>query len=532
MSPSIPASSGTRGAPAAIAEPSADRALLEVKHRGLLLAAVMTVAICQFLDATIANVALPHMKVGIGASDDSISWVLTSYIMAGAIFMPMTGWLSDRLGSRNLFIGAAVLFLIASAACGAATSLTEMVIFRAFQGMAAAFMGPMTQTIMFDVSPPSKQGATMSQFGMIVMVAPISGPFLGGFLTEYLSWRWVYYVNLPLGIPALIVLWWLLPSRPLEGRRLDLFGFASIGLALGALQLVLDRGQSKDWLSSKEIVTEGIIALSAFWIYLVHTRTAREPLFNRGLFANPNFLVGLAFMTVLGLTNVALSAVLPTMFQALYGYPVMLSGLLMAPRGFGVIVTSQITSMLLKRVDYRYLITTGYIVVAYSIWMMTRWSLDMDYWPIITASFVQGLGLGLVFAPMNLVAFATIAPELRPDGSSLLALFRNLGGSLGISAIVTMLARNQQISHADLAASVTRTSVVPGVNLPALIGRVPGIGAPLMEMINGEVSRQAAMIAYLDNFKVLAIVLLVIAPFPFLLRKSSPLDAGQHAILE
>ncbi|MEO6092885.1 MAG: MDR family MFS transporter [Novosphingobium sp.] len=506
--------------------------MLEVKHRGLLLGAVMAVAICQFLDATIANVALPHMKVSIGASADSISWVLTSYIMAGAIFMPMTGWLSDRLGSRNLFIGATVMFLIASAACGAATSLTAMVAFRALQGGAAAFMGPMTQTIMFDVSPPSKQAATMSLFGMIVMVAPISGPFLGGFLTEYLSWRWVYYVNLPIGIPALILLWWLLPSRPLEGRRLDLFGFAFIGLALAALQLVLDRGQSNDWLSSKEIVIEGIIALSAFWIYLVHTRSAREPLFNRELFRNPNFLVGLAFMTVLGLTNVALSAVLPTMFQSIYGYPVMLSGALMAPRGFGVVVTSLMTSMLLKRVDYRYLITIGYVIAAYSIWMMTGWSLDMDWWPIVLANFVQGLGLGMVFAPMNLVAFATIKPELRPDGSSLLALFRNLGGSLGISAIVTMLARNEQISHADIAASVTRTSVVPGVSLPALIGRVPGIGAPLMEMINGEVTRQAAMIAYLDNFKVLAIVLLAIAPFPFLLKKSKAFEAGQHAVME
>ena len=475
MSSSTPANSIPAGLPPAYTDAMADKPLLEVKHRMVLLLAVMMVSICQFLDATIANVALPHMKVSLGASNDSISWVLTSFIMAGAIFMPMTGWLSDRIGSRNLFIGSTVLFMVASGACGAATSLTEMVIFRSVQGMAAAFIGPLTQTIMFDVSPPSKQAATMGQFGMIVMVAPISGPFLGGFLTEYLNWRWVYYVNLPIGIPALAILWLLLPSRPREGRRLDLFGFGFVALALGALQLVLDRGQTNDWLQSKEIVIEGIIAISALWIYLVHTRSVREPLFSNKLFSNPNFLVGLAFMTVLGLTNVALSAVLPTMFQTLYGYPVMDSGLLMAPRGIGVIITSQITTLLLRRFDYRYIISIGYLIAAYSIWMMTRWSLDMDWWPIVTASFVQGLGLGMVFAPMNLVAFSTIKPELRPDGSSLLALFRNLGGSLGISAIVTLLARNQQISHSDIAANVT-AAIIPGINLPDAIGRLPGIG--------------------------------------------------------
>ena len=532
MSRSIPANSGRAAAPPAYAEDRyADRPLLEVRHRGVLLLAVMMVSICQFLDATIANVALPHMKVALGASDDTVSWVLTSFIMAGAIFMPMTGWLSDRIGSRNLFIGSTALFMIASAACGAATSLTEMVIFRAVQGVAAAFLGPMTQTIMFDVSPPSKQAATMSQFGMIVMVAPISGPFLGGFLTEYLSWRWVYYVNLPIGIPALVVLWWLLPSRPVEGRRLDLFGFAFLGLALAALQLVLDRGQPKDWFDSPEIVIEAVIALSALWIYLVHSRSARAPLFSRELFRNPSFLVALSFMTVLGLTNVALSAVLPTMFQSLYGYPVMDSGLLMAPRGIGVIITSQITAYLIRRYDFRYVITVGYLIAAYSIWMMTGWSLDMDWRPIVAASFVQGLGLGMVFAPMNLIAFATIKPELRPDGSSLLALFRNLGGSLGISAIVTMLARNQQVSHADLAAHVTG-AMIPGFNLPEVAARLPDIGPKVLMMINGEISRQAAMIAYLDNFKVLALLLMLIAPFPFLLKKSPGLASGKPLAME
>jgi DHA2 family multidrug resistance protein len=521
-----------RSVPSAAPMGFEDKPLVASRHTLVLICAVMMVSICQFLDATIANVALPHMKVSLGASDDTISWVLTSFIMAGAIFMPMTGWLSGRIGSRNLFIGSTVLFLVASACCGASTSLTQMVIFRAFQGTAAAFIGPMTQTILFDLTAPSKQTATMSYFGMVVMVAPISGPFLGGYLTDYLNWRWVYYINLPLGIPTLAILWWLLPDRPRDGRGFDVTGFALLAIGLGALQLVLDRGQSKDWFDSREIMIEAAIAGSMLWIYLLHAGDARHPLFSRELFTNPNFLVGLGFMTVLGLTNVALSSVLPTMYQTLYAYPVVFSGLMMAPRGFGVIITSQMVQMLLARgVDYRYVITIGYVIAAYSVWMMTGWSLEMDWHPIVLASFVQGLGLGMVFGPMNLVAFATIKPELRPDGSSLMALFRNMGGSLGISAIVTMLARNQQINHAELATHINQMTAGAGGMADAM-GQGPDM-ATQMQAMDGQIARQASMISYLDNFKVLALLLLAIAPFPFLLKKSRAFEnTSEHLVME
>jgi DHA2 family multidrug resistance protein len=236
-------------------------------------------------------------------------------------------------------------------------------------------------------------------------------------------------------------------------------------------------------------------------------------------------------MTVLGLTNVALSSVLPTMYQTLYGYPVVFSGLMMAPRGIGVIITSQMTNMLLSRIDYRYLITSGYIVAAFSVWLMTGWSLDMDWHPIVLCSFVQGLGLGMVFAPMNLVAFATIKPELRPDGSSLMALFRNMGGSLGISAIVTLLARNQQVNHAEIASHISQMTMAGG-NLPAAVAQAPDL-ASQVRTLDGEVSRQASMIAYLDNFKILALLLLAIAPFPFLLKKSQAIfSKSDHLAME
>jgi MFS transporter, DHA2 family, multidrug resistance protein len=507
MSASIPANS-----------PAADEPLLETRHRPLLMAAVMGVSVIQFLDLTIANVALPHMQTSLGASFETISWVLTSFIIAGVLVLPLTGWLADRVGSRNLFIWSTAGFVLSSMLCGAATSLTEMVIYRIIQGISAAFIGPLAQTIMFDINRPSKQAKAMAIWGIVVMIGPISGPFLGGFLTENLSWRWVFYVNLPIGIPALVILWWLLPSRQIIRRKLDLFGAIMLGLALGALQLMLDRGQHKDWLESPEIVIELLIALSAFWVFFIHSRTVAHPLFDAAMMRNRNYLMGLLFMAILGITNVALSAVLPTMYQSIYGYDVMQTGELMAPRGFGVLATMLITTRLMTRVDTRYLITSGYILAAVSMWMMTSWSLEMDRIPIAMAGFVQGLGLGFVFVPINMIAFGTLPSHYRTDGTTMMTLFRNLGGSFGVSVIVTTLARNMQTSHADVGASVTSFNV-PAID-PGLIASMGGeTGAAMLEMLNGEVTRQAAMIAYLDNFYMMMWLLIFIAPLAWIVKR-------------
>lgn len=511
-------SASTPGADAHAALAAADRPLLETRNRSLLLLGVMLMSICQFLDATIANVALPHMKAALGASTDSVSWVLTSFMIATAVGTPLTGWLSDRIGSRRLFIWSSVGFLVTSGMCGAATSLEQMVLFRALQGLTSAFIGPMTMTIMFDISAPSKQPMTIAMFSLIVMVAPISGPALGGVLVEYLNWRWIYYVNLPIGIPALAIIWWLLPSRPLERRPLDLFGFAAIAVCLCALQLALDRGQHEDWLNSPEIVFELLVAVSALWVFIVHSRHVDHPLFPRGLFRNANFMIGLGFMTIMGLSVVGLSSVLPMMFQSIYGYPVVVAGMLMAPRGLGVMMTSVFSGALARHFDPRALIASGYLLAAGGMWYMTGWTIDMGMEPILLASFIQGMGFGFIVSNMNLLAFATLPPQLRPDGSGLMSLFRSLGGSVGISIVVTMLARNQQVSHADLGTHVT-ADLIPGIDLPATVDRMQGAGAGIMAMINGEVTRQAMMIAFLDDFYLLFWMLLVFAPLPLFLRR-------------
>lgn len=494
-----------------------DKAILETKHRGLLLVAVMGVSIIQILDMTIANVALPHIQSSLGASIDTITWVLTSYIIAGVMMMPAAGWLSDRFGSRRLFILSAAGFIIASMLCGAATSLPQMVAFRTLQGISSAFILPMSQTIVFDISPPSKQPAAMSLWGLVIMIAPISGPVIGGLLTDYISWRWVFYINLPIGIPALILLIWLLPSRPIVERKLDKSGFFLLAISLGALQLMLDRGQHKDWFSSWEIIIELGIALGFFWMFVVHTLWTRNPLFPRALIKNYNFLGACGFMVILGIANIALSAVLPTMYQTVYNYGPVDTGMLLVPRGFGVVLTMLIATRLTGKVDSRYIVTSGYLIAGLAMWTMYHWSLDMDYWPIVISGFIQGLGLGFVFMPMNIIAFATLDTRYRPDGSSMLALTRNLGSSFGISAIVTLLARNTQTSHSDIAGNITPFST-PVVDLSSTTERLGEFGSALLQMVDGEVTRQALMIAYLDIFYAMTWFILFCAPLALLLK--------------
>ncbi len=494
-----------------------DKASLETSHRGLLMLAVICVSIMQFLDLTIANVALPHMQSSLGASMDSVTWVLTSYIIALGMVSPIAGWMSDRVGSRRLYLLAVAVFLLASMLCGTATSLEEMVFFRAIQGVCTAFTAPMSQTIMFDINPPSKQPAAMTLWGLVVMVAPISGPMIGGLLTDALNWRWIFFVNVPIGIPTLLLLAWLLPSRPIVQRKLDRFGFIMLAVGLGALQLMLDRGQHKDWFNSWEIIIELVIVLSAFWMFAVHTLNTKNTLFPFALIKNSYFFGALLLTFVLGLANVAILSVLPIMFQNVYNYSVLDTGMLMVPRGIGVIVTMTIANRLVGRVDVRYLVGFGYLIASVALWRMSHWTLDMDRWPIITSGFMQGLGLGLIFMPMNIIAFATLEPEYRPDGASLLNLMRNLGSSFGISIVMAMLSRNVQTSHADIATHITSYNL-PGIDPATTADRFGELGTVFLQMIDAEINRQALMIAYIDNFHAMAIFILCVAPLSLLLK--------------
>jgi len=497
--------------------PVLSKPLLATSNRPLLTIGVMGAMVMQILDTTIANVALPHMTAALGATADTISWVLTSYIVATAIALPATGWLSDRLGSRNLFLIATGGFIIASALCGTAVSLGEMVVFRALQGIFAAFINPLSQTAMIDINPKERQAQAMSIWGMGVMVGPILGPVLGGYLTDNFNWRWVFYVNVPVGALTFAILWFLLPSRPRAERSFDLTGFIFIGLAVSSFQLMLDRGQDQDWFSSWEIIIEGLIAISALWMGIVHLATARKPLFSRHLFQNRNLVMGMFFMVIIGVSTMAPMALLPSMLQQLFGYSVVQTGEMMAPRGVGVLFTMWLAGQLLGKVDTRAVIAVGLVLFAGSLRMMAGWSLEMDYWPVITSGFLQGLGMGLVFMPLNSLAFATLDASYRTDGSSLLNLMRSIGQSAGISMVTVLLSRNIQISHADLAQHVT-AGALPGVNLTQIF-QFGIVSDAVFEMVDGMINTQAAMIAYIDDFYLMTWLTVGVLPLVLLLQK-------------
>ena len=503
---------------------------MPVRHKGLLTLAVMMATIMQILDTTIANVALPHMQSSLGATADTVTWALTSYLVASAIAIPITGWLAERVGSRNLFIWAVIAFTVSSMLCGAATTLTEMVLFRAIQGVSAAFIGPLSQTVLMDINPPSGQAKAMSIWGMGIMIGPIMGPVLGGWLTENYDWRWVFLVNVPVGIVTIALLAWLLPSRARTTRKFDLFGFSMLALGLATMQIMLDRGTQLDWFSSPEILIEGAVAASCLWVFALHMIWGRNPMFDRAMLANRNMAAALLFMLVVGVVMFASMALLPPMLQQLFGYSVLDTGLLLAPRGFGILVSMGIAGRLVTRMDPRWLMVTGATISTVSLWMMTGWSLGMSWQPVVVAGLVQGVGMGLVFIPLNMMAFATLEPRHRTDGASLLNLSRSLGASISISVLTTLLSFNIQVSHADLASHVTDTSL--SAFDPTTAEKFGALGDAAMLAVNAEINRQAAMVAYIDDFWAMMLVNLAAIPLLLLLRRpqgmaSTPVHVGE-----
>ena len=474
----------------------------------------------QVLDTTIANVALPHMQASLSATRDTITWVLTSYIVAAAIAIPITGWLADRFGRRPLFILSIVVFTVASVLCAMAHSLTEMVLFRTVQGVAGAFIVPLAQSTMLDINPREKHARAMAIFGAGVMIGPILGPTLGGWLTDNFNWRWVFLINLPVGLLAVALLLRCLPNTTIRKRPFDLAGFAMLAVALAALQMLLDRGEQLDWFTSWEVWIECGLAISGAWMFTVQTLTSRTPLFDRHIFQDSNFAVGLLFMAVNGVMLVGGLSLLPPLLQGLYGYSVLQSGMLTTPRGIGMLASMMVAGRIIGKVDARLIVLTGILMMAYSLYQMSGFSLDMDSRPIIISGVLQGFGMGLVFVPLNTIAFATLAPQFRTAGASLFNLSRNIGGSIGISIVTLLLARNLQVSHSDLAAHITPYSLPP-IN-PAITQGLPPITDTAIAMMDAEINRQALMIAYIDDFYLMMIISLCVIPLLLFLRRTSP----------
>ena len=494
-------------------------------QRLVITASIMAAALMQTLDTTIANVALPHIQGSVSASQDQIVWVLTFYIVAAAIMTPLTGWLSERIGKKRLLLFSVAGFTVASALCGAAQSLGQIVAFRFLQGIAGAALMPLAQAILLDINPPEKYGQAMATFASAVVLGPILGPTLGGWLTENLSWRWVFYINLPLGIMAFVGAWMFMPSRGANtAPKFDFFGFGSLGIGVGALQLMLDRGQQNDWFGSTETWVELMVAVVGLYLFTIHSITAKAPLFTRELFKDVNFRTTTASSLIIMGAMYASLALVPPMLQNLYGYPVFTAGLIIMPRGVGALVTMLTVGRLLARIDARALMGTGLVLMAASFWMMSRFTLDMGYMPFVESGFVQGLSMGLIWVPMSAIAFATLPGNYRVQGATVSNLIRNVGGSIGISLLQVLLIQNMQTVHAHLAAHIRPENPIVQQMMP---GGHPTPGT--MAAINGMVGQQAAMIAYVNDYWLMGIVVLLMLPTLLLLRSPRAAPGGRAA---
>ncbi len=501
-------------------------------HRGLITVSVMLATIMQALDATIANVALPHMQATMGTTQNQISLVLTSYIVAAAICMPLSGFLATRFGRKKIFLISVIGFTVASMACGAAQTLGQIVVFRLLQGMFGASLTPLSQSVLLDTYPPHKHGSAMALWAVGVMVGPILGPLLGGWLTEYYSWRWVFYINLPFGLLAWFGIAAFVQETPPQRRRFDMLGFFSLAIGIGALQMMLDRGEFLDWFASTEVVIEALLSGFAFYIFIVHIFTDKQPFIEPALFADRNYAIGLLFIFTVGVLLFATMALLPPFMQSLLGYPIIDIGYLLAPRGIGTMVAMLVMGRVSGKLDPRLAIFCGLGLMTFALWEMTAFTTDVTGWDIVRTGIVQGVGLGMTYVPLTTVTFSTLAPRFRNEGTALFNLMRNIGSSIGISLVMTYLAQRIQINHAAFADYLTPFSL-PLQN--AIAAGTVDLTTPLgVSQLNNEVTRQAATLAYLQDFRMMMFASLVTLPFALLLRKAAPAatSGGAHATLD
>jgi MFS transporter, DHA2 family, multidrug resistance protein len=480
-------------------------------NRAAITVCVILATLMQALDTTIANVALPYMQGSVSASQDQIAWVLTSYIVAAAIMTPPTGYLAGRFGLKRLFLVSVAGFTVASMLCGMAQSLVEIVLFRILQGLFGAALVPLSQTVLMNINTKERQGSAIALWGVAVMAGPVLGPVLGGWLTEAYSWRYVFYINLPIGALAFLGMSTFLPeSARNAGEKLDWLGFGTLSLAIGAMQIALDRGEEKDWFGSGEIVIEAIIAASALYLFLVHTFTADKPFVRPSLFRDRNFTAGIVFIAIIGLTYYASLALQPPYLQNLMNYPIVTAGLVLGPRGVGTMGAMLVVGKLTGRVDTRLLLGTGLALTAWSFYAMTGWTPDVSQMAVIIVGVIQGIGLGFIFVPLSVVTLSTLSPELRAEGAGIYSLSRNIGSSAGISVVNALLTRNTQVNHAEIAQHVT--SVNRMFEDPMIAQFWNPATAAGRAALDAVVTRQAQIIAYIDDYKLLMIATLLVIP--------------------
>jgi DHA2 family multidrug resistance protein len=505
-------------------------------RRNMVTICAMTATIMQALDTTIANVALPYMQGSLSASQDQINWVLTSYIVAAAIMTAPVGWIANRFGRKSIFIVCSAGFTFASVLCGLAQDINQMVLFRLLQGVFGAALVPLSQAVMLDSYTLQERAKAMSIWGMGVMMGPIMGPSLGAWLTETYSWHWVFFVNLPFGaITVLGLIIFMDETRKDLSLRFDWFGFGALAIAIGALQLALDRGEQLGWLESNEIIAEFVISGIGFYYFFAHSLTTPKPFIQFALFKDRNFVTGCIFMTVMGLVLYSTMALSSPYLQNVIGYPILTAGMLLASRGFGTLLAMMMVGRLMRYIEARTLIMAGLTVTAATLYVMTGWTDQTQVPEIVTISIVQGYGFGLVFVPLSTVSFLTLPNQLRTDGTAMLTLMRNVASSIGISVVIAQLTQGSRWTYAVLSEHINpfnHALQMPDVS--GLINLNTDTGRAMADKI---VAMQAQIIAFARDYQLVMIFILCSIPLAIMIGSTkaalrSQAAGPEHAVLE
>ena len=501
--------------------------------------AVTLATFMEVLDTSIANVSLPHIAGGLGASVDESTWILTSYLVSNAIVLPMSGWFSQLIGRKRFYMTCVAIFTISSFLCGLAPNLPTLIFLRVMQGAGGGGLQPSEQAILADTFAPAKRGMAFAVYGMAVVVAPAIGPTLGGFITDNYSWRWIFYINVPIGIISLLLTSRLITDPPyLRGRRqqgikIDYIGISLLALGLGALQIVLDKGQRDDWFASHFITALVAISVVALVACIIWEWRHPSPIIDLKLFRDRSFAIGNAMMFMLGFVLLGTTLLLPLFAQTLMGYPAEKAGLALMPGGLLILCCMPLVGFLLSKYDPRRLMIFGLTILACALYFMTHFfNLDVDFRIVAAARMIQGAGLAFLFVPINTVAYSYLPPGKNNAASGLINLARNIGGSVGISYVTTMLDRRTQFHQDRLSAHLNPAS--PGVQamLHGATGALTshsGFAArqQAYALLQFNIMRQATMLSYIDNFHLLAIAAIVLIPFVFLIKKPKHLGAVQ-----
>ena len=508
----------------------------------LIAVTVMLATFMEVLDTSVANIALPHIAGSLSASVDESTWVLTSYLVSNAIVLPLSGWFSRLFGRKNFYMFCVGLFTISSFMCGLAPTLPLLVTFRVLQGVGGGALQPVSQAILVESFPRAKQGAAMAVYAMGVVFAPAVGPTLGGWITDNFSWRWIFFINIPIGAISLLLTQTLISDPPylkrenLRTLKIDYMGIGLLALGLGALQILLDKGERDDWLSSHFIVGCAAVAVVALIAVVIWELRQKTPIVDFGLLRERNFALATATMFVLGLVLYGTTVLLPELLQTLLGYTATASGWVLSPGAFVLIAILPFVGWLLGKIEARWLVTFGAAVMALSLWHMSHFDLGLDFHTAVMARIYQSCGMAFLFVPVNVMAFYFISKEKTSNATGLINLARNIGGSVGISMVTTQIERGAQVHQSYLVGDATPLSYAYRSMLSGTAHNLMAHGSGIVQatrqaeaILYGMIGRQAAMLAYVDDFRALALVSLAIVPFMFLMKKMRPQKAGPAA---